>query len=61
MGENPQRMFEIVKEKIVKNVRLITKKAEEEKMAPRDAALEIAQNRVREAMERKKTIETTKT
>jgi glutamate dehydrogenase (NAD(P)+) len=61
MGENPQRMFEIVKEKIVKNVRLTIKKAQEEKMAPRDAALELAQNRVRDAMERKKIVEITKT
>ena len=54
IGENPQRMFETVEEKIVKNVRLVIKKAKEEKKTPRDAALEIAQKRVREAMEKRK-------
>ncbi len=50
MGENPQRMFEMVEEKIVRNVRLVLKKAEEEKITHREAALEIAQERVRKAM-----------
>ena len=51
MGENPQRMFEMVEERIVRNVRLIMKKAEEEKTTPRDAALRISQGRVKKAME----------
>lgn len=54
MGENPQRMFEMVEEKIVRNARLVIKKAERENMTPRDAALKIAQKRVREAMEKRK-------
>ncbi len=53
-GENPQRMFEMVEEKIVKNVRSIIKKAEEEEMTLRDAGLGIAQERVRKAMEKRK-------
>ncbi len=61
MGENPQRMFEMVEEKIVRNVQLVMKKAEREKMIPRDAALEIAQERVREAMEKRKNVEIAKT
>ena len=60
MGENPQKMFEMVEERIVRNVRFVIKKIEKEKMTPRDAALEIAQKRVGEAME-KKTIESRKT
>lgn len=54
MGENPQRMFEMVKGKIVKNVRLVIEKAKEEKLIPRDAALKIAQKRVKEAMKKKR-------
>lgn len=58
MGENPQRMFEVVEEKIVRNVRLVIRKADEEKITPRDAALEIAQERVGEAMERRRLLKT---
>ncbi len=58
MGENPQRMFEMVEEKIVRNVRLVIKKAEEEKITPRDAALEIAQERVRKAMRKRRLLKT---
>ncbi len=54
-GKNPQKMFELVEEKIVKNVRLVLETAEEEKVSPRDAALNISQDRVREAVERRKT------
>jgi glutamate dehydrogenase/leucine dehydrogenase len=60
MGENPKRMFEMIEEKIVKNVRLTIKKAKEEKMTPRDAALQIAQKRVREAIEKRKLLKTRK-
>ena len=58
MGENPQRMFELVEEKIVRNVQLVMKKAEREKATPRDAALEIAQERVKGAMEKRKLLKT---
>ena len=61
MGENPQRMFEMVKEKIVRNVRLVIKKAEEEKITPRDAALEIAQERIRKTMGKRRLLKTPKT
>ena len=53
IGENPHKMFETVKRKIVRNVRLVLKKVEEEKITSRDAALKIAQKRVKEAMEKK--------
>ena len=61
MGENPQRMFEMVEEKIVRNVRLGIKKANEDKITPRDAALEIAQERVGEAMKRRRLSKARKT
>ena len=54
IGENPHRMFDMVKDKIVRNLRLIMMKAEEEEIIPRDAALKIAQKRVKEAMEKRK-------
>jgi len=56
IGENPQRMLQMVEEKIVKNVRLVIEKAGEEKLAPRDAALKIAQKRVKEAMEKREKV-----
>jgi len=55
MGENPQRMFEMVKEKIVRNVNLVLKRAEEEETAPRSAALRIAQGRIKKASEKRET------
>jgi len=54
MGRNPQRMFEMVEEKIVGNVSLVIKRAQEDRISPRDAALRIAQKRIREAMEKRK-------
>ena len=50
LGENPQRMFDMVKEKIVKNVSLVLKEAKEENVLPRDAALMIAHKRIDKAM-----------
>lgn len=47
IGENQQKMFKLVKEKIVKNVNLILRKAESDKVMPREAALGIAQSRVK--------------
>ena len=58
MGENPQRMFEMVEEKVVRNVRLVIRKADEEKITPRDATLEIAQERIRKAMRKRRLLKT---
>ena len=44
IGENPER--------ITKNTRLVLKEDEKQKIPLRDAALKIAQERVREAMEK---------
>ncbi|MCW4026208.1 MAG: Glu/Leu/Phe/Val dehydrogenase [Candidatus Bathyarchaeota archaeon] len=54
VGQNPPAMFQMVEEKIVRNVRVLLEKAEEEQMSPREAALGIAQRRVREAMDKRK-------
>jgi glutamate dehydrogenase/leucine dehydrogenase len=49
-GENVQTMFTRVEERIVRNVELVLGNAERRQIVPRDAAVEIAQNRVNEAM-----------
>jgi glutamate dehydrogenase (NAD(P)+) len=49
-GTNPERMFEMVEERISRNTNLIIKEAEESKASPRDAALIIARRRIKEAM-----------
>jgi len=54
IGENPKEMFDMVEQKIIRNVGLVIKKAREEKKTTRDAALRIAQKRVKEAMEKRK-------
>jgi len=54
MGENPERMFKLVEEKIVRNTTLVLKEAEKEKVTPREAALKIAQRRVKKAMEKRR-------
>jgi len=54
IGENPQRMFEMIEEKIVRNLGLVIKEAEKEKIALREAVMKIAQKRVRDAMEKKR-------
>lgn len=46
-----QKMFKLVERKIRKNTKLVLKKVRKEKIKPRDAALEIAKERVRKAME----------
>lgn len=47
IGGTEQQMFEMVKEKITNNTKLVLEKAEKEKVIPRVAALKIAQERVR--------------
>jgi glutamate dehydrogenase/leucine dehydrogenase len=55
IGENPEKMFEMIKERIVKNTRLILAESRK-KVPPRETALEIAQKRVKEAMKRRTTV-----
>jgi glutamate dehydrogenase/leucine dehydrogenase len=49
----PNQMFKEVEQRVKKNTRLVLDKVKKEKAYPRDAALTIAKERVREAMEKK--------
>lgn len=51
---SPEQMFKIVEEKIKKNTALVLKHAKESKVTAREAALEIAKERVRKAMASRK-------
>ena len=50
IGKDENFMLKVVEEKITKNVDLVLEKSFENKIKPRDAALEIAKERVRKAM-----------
>ncbi|MCX8153637.1 MAG: Glu/Leu/Phe/Val dehydrogenase [Candidatus Bathyarchaeota archaeon] len=54
IGENPDKMLEMVRAKISKNTQLILANSANAKITPRDAALMIAQRRVKGAMKKKK-------
>ncbi|MBC7129704.1 Glu/Leu/Phe/Val dehydrogenase, partial [Candidatus Bathyarchaeota archaeon] len=54
VGENPTRMYEIVRKRIAENTRLILKEAAERNLPPRDIAMEKAMRKVKEAMEKSK-------
>jgi len=45
-GQNPDNMFRLVKKRIRKNTNIVLQHAENKKVKPRDAALEIARDRV---------------
>lgn len=47
---SPKKMFELVRKKIRKNVKIVLNKAEEDNLRPRDAALEIAKEKVRKTI-----------
>ncbi len=53
-GYNPKDMLSLVEKKIKKNTLLVLEKAKKDKVKPRDAAMEIAMKRVREAMKKRK-------
>lgn len=53
IGETPQNMFKLVKKKIEANTEAVLRRAEKDGVKPRDAALEIAKERVRKAMEKR--------
>ncbi|MBI2543223.1 MAG: Glu/Leu/Phe/Val dehydrogenase [Candidatus Aenigmarchaeota archaeon] len=46
-GDNPKKMFELVEKKIKRNVKLVLDRAKKDNVKPRDAALKIAQERVK--------------
>lgn len=50
-GYGEEKMFKLVEKKITKNVKKVLRKAKKDEVKPRDAALEIAKERVRKAME----------
>ena len=52
-GHNPKRMFELVEGRIKKNVNAVLKRAKKENVKPRDAAMEIAVERVKKAMQKR--------
>lgn len=52
-GYHPTKMFDVVERKIKNNTKLVLKEALKKKRNPREIALEIAQKRVREAMQKK--------
>jgi len=54
IGGNEKDMFKMVKEKIVKNTTEVLKRAKKKKIKPRDAALEVALERIKKAMDKKK-------
>jgi len=53
IGKTPEDMFKIVEEKIKKNTDLVLSHSKTEKINPRQAGLEIAMKRVKEAMQKK--------
>lgn len=52
-GDTPEDMFRIVEEKVKANVELVLESARAEKITPRDAAMEIARQRVMSAKAQK--------
>ena len=52
-GLKPKNMFAIVEKKIRKNTKLILEEARKNDMLPREAAMQIAQKRVRDAMKKR--------
>ena len=46
-GYNPKKMFYLVERKIKRNVRIVLQRAKKDNVKPRDAALKIAQERVK--------------
>jgi glutamate dehydrogenase/leucine dehydrogenase len=53
IGGTAEQMFKTVEDKIKKNTKIVLEHAKKEKMFAREAALEIAQKRVREAMQKR--------
>lgn len=52
-GHHPKKMLETVEKKITRNTRLVLELAGKSNIKPRDAAMEIAVERVRKAMEKR--------
>ncbi len=52
IGGKPEQMFKEVEERIKRNTKLVLEKAKEKNICPRDAAMEIAKDRVKKAMKK---------
>lgn len=52
-GYNPKRMFELVEKKIMKNTRRVLEHSKKSRIAPRDAAMHLAAERVKKAIHKK--------
>lgn len=52
-GGTPEKMFKLVEEKIRRNTEIVLKRAKDNKTDPRNAAMMIAQERVKKAMEKR--------
>ena len=52
IGGKPEQMFKEVEERIKRNTKLVLEKSKEKNICPRNAALEIAKERVRKAMKK---------
>lgn len=52
-GFDQEKMFKLVERKIKKNTKIVLMRAKEKQIKPRDAALEIAKEKIREAMDKK--------
>ena len=53
-GGTPAKMFKLVEEKIKKNTKLVLEQAKKENVSPRKAGMDIAQERVIQAMKKRK-------
>lgn len=53
IGKDVDYMFKVVEEKVTRNVELVLERAKQKNVKPRDAAMEIAKERVLAAMEKK--------
>jgi glutamate dehydrogenase/leucine dehydrogenase len=53
IGGTPEQMFKLVEEKIRRNTEIVLKRAKDNKTDPRNAAMMIAQERVKKAMEKR--------
>lgn len=53
IGENPEKMMELVEAKLTKNVRKVLENAKRKAIQPREAAMRLAQERVRRVMEKR--------
>jgi glutamate dehydrogenase (NAD(P)+) len=56
-GYHLKEMFKLVERKITRNVQLVLSRAAEKSIKPRDAALEIAHERIRKAMQKRLTLQ----